>query len=330
MYDNASGKGRTIIMNQLKQITDTVLMVRPNDFCFNEETAIDNEFQNKPLESADEINGKAMDEFEKMVKTLQNENVNVLVLEMVKNGVKTPDAVFPNNWISTEHDGTIITYPMATPNRRTEKLRLHDAENLFIKNNFLVKNIINVGPLGEQSLFLEGTGSMIIDHKNRVIYMAESVRSNRIQLNNFLELRSYYQSVVFHAISSNGKPVYHTNVVMSIGEKFAVICSECIPSKDERNHLFSILGKTHEIIDISIEQMENYFCGNILQICSSQGAPLIITSDSALSGFNKLQIEKLDRHGKIVSVNIDTIEKVGGGSARCMMAEVFLPKVKLG
>ncbi len=313
-------------MSKIKQITNTVLMVRPFDFCFNEETALDNEFQNRPTDSQDEINRKALNEFENMVLTLRKENVNVLVLEQGTNLAKMPDAVFPNNWISTEHDGTIVTFPMATPNRRAEKLRLQDAENLFMENQYLVKNIINVGPLREQSLFLEGTGSMIIDHPNKIVYMAESIRSNPLQLNNFLHLRNYSQSVIFQAASSGGKPIYHTNVIMSIGEKFAVICNDCIISKNDKDKLLTILGKTHEIIEISIEQMENYFCGNILQLSSNDGNPLIIMSDSALTGFNKFQIEKLEKHGKIISVNIDTIEKVGGGSARCMMAEVFLPK----
>jgi hypothetical protein len=308
-----------------KQLTDTVLMVRPDDFCFNEETAVDNEFQNAPVEPPGETNRKAMLEFDNMVTQLRNEDVNVLILEKEKKSLRTPDAVFPNNWISTEPDGTIITYPMATKSRRAEKMRLADAEIIFTKKGFQVKNLINIGKLNENRFFLEGTGSLIIDHERRIVYMAESVRSSRIQLENFTNIRNY-KSVVFSAFSSTGMPIYHTNVVMSIGESFAVACTQCISDYIEKFALIDALSENHELIEINMEQMENNFCGNILQIKSSKGNPLIVMSQNAFKGFFPEQIEILKKHGKIISVNIPTIEKVGGGSARCMMAEIFLPK----
>lgn len=166
-------------MNNSKQLTDTVLMVRPVDFSFNEETAADNEFQHKPVESKEQINQKAMAEFSAMTDKLKQTGINVLIIEK-NNEVVTPDAVFPNNWISTEHDGTIITYPMANQNRRAEKKQLYAAEKLLSKNGFKVKNIINIGMPSENELFLEGTGSMIIDHDNRIVYMAESIRSKPV------------------------------------------------------------------------------------------------------------------------------------------------------
>lgn len=310
-------------MNNL-QLTDTVLMVRPNDFSFNEQTATDNEFQNIPDESADIINQKAMNEFSEMVNKLKLEGINVLVLEK-SNQIKTPDAVFPNNWISTEHDGTIITYPMATPNRRDEKKQLSATEKLLKEKGFKISNIVNIGSDNEEKLFLEGTGSMIIDHYERTVYVAESVRSNPQQLENFCKQRNY-KSILFQAKSSNNKPVYHTNVIMSIADKFAVICSDSIYNHDERQNVLDNLSKNHEIIHISFEQMEKSFCGNVLQLKNINNEPVTVMSESAYKGFTKEQLETIIKYGKIISVNIDTIEKVGGGSARCMMAEVFLEK----
>jgi hypothetical protein len=320
-----NGVGSIVMQKKSKQLTDTILMVRPEDFCFNDETAVDNEFQKKQYESPEKIKSRAMLEFDKMVNRLREENVNVLILEKSANKIKTPDAVFPNNWISTEHDGTIITYPMSTPNRRSEKLRLADAEILFIKKGFTVKNIINIGRFNEEENFLEGTGSLIIDHDNRTVFMAESIRSNPEQLENFSKLLNY-KSIKFQAFSSNGKPIYHTNVIMSIGQTFAVACTQCISDIDEKFLLIDTLSEGREFIEISMEQMEKNFCGNILQIKSNQAKPLIVMSQNAYQGFNQEQIEKLKKHGKIISVNIPTIENVGGGSARCMMAEIFLPK----
>lgn len=313
-------------MLDVPRTTNTVLMVRPYDFGFNEETGVDNEFQHQPLESEIEINKKANIEFQNMVDILRTEGVNVLILEKPdKAYIKTPDAIFPNNWFSTEHDGTLLTYPMAAVNRRYERRPL-DVEKLLNRHDYKVRNVINVGCIDENERFLEGTGSMIIDHAGEIVYAARSKRCHEAQFDNFIRLRFYEEGILFNTRSSSGSPIYHTNVMMSIGEKFAVICLDCIYDIQERNRVEKSLKRFFDIITISIEQMEKYFCGNILQVNSISGDPLIVMSKRAFSGFTEEQIKRLRQYGKIIAVNLDTIEAVGGGSARCMMAEIFSEK----
>ncbi len=313
-------------MLDVSRTTDTILMVRPYDFGFNEETGLDNEFQQRIEDSEEEINTKANAEFQAMVDTLRAEGVTVLILEKPKLSYgKTPDAIFPNNWFSTEHDGTLITYPMAAMNRRSER-RPEDVEKLLRANGYKIRNVLNVGRLDETSRFLEGTGSMIIDHREEVVYAARSNRCDDKQFDNFIGLRFYEQGIMFDTKSSKGTPIYHTNVMMSIGDAFAVICLDCIPGKKDRDLVKDRLEKSFEIIEISMDQMENSFCGNILQVNSAGGIPLIVMSRSAHGGFNPDQIARLETHGKILPMDLTTIESVGGGSARCMMAEIFSEK----
>ncbi len=216
-------------MLDVSRTTDTILMVRPYDFGFNTETGIDNEFQKKPTLSKKGINEKANFEFQNMVDILRDNGVNVLVLEKNdKIPMKTPDAIFPNNWFSTEHDGTILTYPMAATNRRLER-RPDDLEKLLRQNGYKVRNQINVGGINEIDHFLEGTGSMIIDHRAEIVYAARSKRCSDSQFNNFISLRFYKKGIIFETLSSTGKPIYHTNVMMSIGDKYACICPEMYP-----------------------------------------------------------------------------------------------------
>lgn len=309
------------------QSTNTILMIKPIDFSFNEQTAIDNEFQNKPKEEQNIINQKANLEFDNMVKILRENGINILVLDKKLEGYNVPDAVFPNNWISTEKDGTIITYPMATPNRRAEKNYLSEVERLFTENNLLIKNIINIGKTTENEKFLEGTGSLIFDHSERIVYVSKSIRSNVEQLKNFMDVRNYKKSVVFSSVSSNDKPIYHTNVVMSIGTKFAVICLESIKDAKERKRVKESLEKHHQVIEITLEQMEKSFCGNILEVKNNSDESIIVMSKKAFDGFTPEQKEILSNFGKILPINLETIENIGGGSARCMMAEVFSPKI---
>ena len=317
-----------IKMLDVPRTTDTILMVRPHDFGFNTETGIDNEFQVMPDLSKEEINQKANFEFQTMVDTLKKEGVNVLILEKNETcPMKIPDAVFPNNWFSTEHDGTILTYPMAASNRRLER-RPADLERLLKENGYTVRNHINVGGINESDAFLEGTGSMIIDHRAEIVYAARSKRCSDVQFDNFIRLRFYKKGILFDTLSSTGKPVYHTNVIMSIGEKYAVICLECILDSPEKQVVVKNLKASFEVIEISMEQMEKHFCGNILQVNSVRGDPLIVMSKRAFKGFNIAQIKRLEVYGRIVPVDIDIIETVGGGSARCMMAEIFSEKGK--
>ena len=209
-------------MLDVPRTTDTILMVRPYDFGFNEETGRDNEFQKRLDLSDREINARANAEFQTMVDRLRAEGVFVLILEKPERPYpKTPDAIFPNNWFSTEHDGTLITYPMAAMNRRYER-RPEDVEKLLKANGYKIRNVIHVGELDETERFLEGTGSMIIDHRAEVVYAARSQRCHPEQFDNFIRLRFYEQGIMFDTQSSQGKPIYHTNVMMSIGETYAV------------------------------------------------------------------------------------------------------------
>ena len=310
-------------MLDVSRTTNTILMVRPYDFGFNEETGLDNEFQTAPTESETRINEKANQEFQDMVDRLRAEGITVLILEKPEDQTrKTPDAIFPNNWFSTEHDGTLITYPMAAQNRRRER-RVLDVAKLLKENGYPIRNVINVGRIDEHERFLEGTGSMIIDHRAEVVYAARSNRCNAEQFDNFIRLRFYEKGLLFDTLSSKGKPIYHTNVMMSIGDSFSVACLECIPDQGQRDLVESTLRESFDLIPISMEQMEQHFCGNILQVNSSEWESRIVMSQRAHDGFTREQKDRLSQYGKLVPVNLDTIESIGGGSARCMMAEIF-------
>jgi hypothetical protein len=306
------------------QTTSTVLMVRPVDFAFNEQTAVDNEFQHKPEH---DVNTKAMAEFQSAVDVLRAAGVNVIVLERSLNPThsKTPDAVFPNNWFSTMPDGTVVMYPMYTPNRRAETQRLADAELLLVNNGFRVNRMMRFGELNENEFILEGTGSMVIDHLHRIVYAALSVRTNEHQLKDWAQTFNY-KPVTFRTASSTGKEFYHTNVVMSVGEGFAIICSASIANAEERAKVLQALKETvSEVVDITLEQTEKSFCANVLQLASTKGGHVIAMSQTAYDGFTPEQRKTLSKFGTLVPLPISTIEHVGGGSARCMLAEVFLP-----
>ncbi len=313
-------------MLDVSRTTDTILMVRPHDFGFNEETGQDNEFQQRLSMSAQEINQKVNAEFQAMVDCLRAEGVTVLILEKPdKKYPSTPDAIFPNNWFSTEHDGTLITYPMAAMNRRSER-RPEDVEKLLKANGYKIRNVLHVGELDETERFLEGTGSMIIDHRAEKVYAARSQRCHEDQFDNFIRLRFFEQGLMFNTKSSTGNPIYHTNVMMSLGDKYVVICLDCIDDKKEREQVTTSLEDEFEVIEISMDQMENHFCGNILQVNSAGGRPLIVMSQKAHAGFSPNQIQRLEVYGKILPMDLTTIETIGGGSARCMMAEIFSEK----
>ena len=315
-------------MLAVSRTTDTVLMVRPYDFGFNEQTKLDNEFQQNPRKSESEVNRLANVEFDNMVGTLRSEGINVLVLEKPdEDYAKMPDAVFPNNWFSTEHDGTIILFPMAAENRREER-RPQDLEVLLRKHGYKIRNVITVGGFTESANFLEGTGSMVIDHRAEVVYAARSPRCNDEQFDNFIRLRFYEKGFLFNTNSSSGRPVYHTNVMLSIGDEFAVVCSDCIYDPSEKKQVTDSLQASFDVIEITMDQMEKYFCGNILQVNSGEGNPRIVMSQRAHKGFTPEQLARLRQYGKIVPMDLETIETVGGGSARCMMAEVFSGRIK--
>jgi hypothetical protein len=306
--------------------TDTVVMVRPLGFGYNEETARDNEFQNCPKTTAEEINLKARQEFQALVDALQGAGITILILEKPSvDSPPMPDAVFPNNWFSSARDGTLLTYPMSTSNRRAE-IRIQDLNNLLDQNGFLVQKVLEIDPSMERDKFLEGTGALVMDHKLGTVYVARSKRCHPEVFNTFMHLHPTLEGMLFDTQSSGGTPIYHTNILLALGTDFAVVCLDCIVGAKNRRKLRQSLGRFREVIEISMAQMENSFCGNILELRNHRGEPLIIMSEKARNGFTESQISSLEVHGEILSTSLETIETIGGGSARCMLAEVFCPR----
>jgi hypothetical protein len=299
----------------------TILMVRPAAFGFNNETATDNFFQNKPGIFQEALQQNALAEFDSMVKQLRNNGVEVVVIEDTNEPVK-PDAIFPNNWFSTSPNGKIFVYPMYSPVRRQEKRK--DILKL-LSGEFKVKDVQDWSEYEEEGRFLEGTGSMVIDHENKMIYAAVSDRTSPGVLENFAA-RNKFQAIVFLATDKTGFPVYHTNVVMALGEKFCVLCEEAIEEEWELIAVRQLLESTnHTIIPITREQMHS-FAGNMLEVKNKNGEHIIVLSQTAYDSLRKEQKQMLEAYGKLLPIPIPTIEEVGGGSVRCMLAEIFLEK----
>jgi len=312
----------------MQQTTNTILMIRPINFRMNEQTAINNYYQ-KVLDtlSPETVNANAQREFDAYVEKLCQIGVNVIVVNDT-DGHDTPDSIFPNNWISFHEDGTIGLYPMFAANRRLE--RREDVLQQLEKLGFKIENIIDYTNAENENVFLEGTGSLLLDRVNRKAYCALSPRADEDLLIEFCE-DFEYTPVIFTANQTvNGKreAIYHTNVMMCLGETFAVICLACIDEKKERKNVIKHLkadGK--EIIDITEAQVNN-FAGNMLQIKGQNEKLYLVMSQAAYDSLTPSQIKTLKNHCDILSSSLDTIEACGGGSARCMMAEVFLPKEK--
>lgn len=306
----------------MKQITDTILMVRPVDFRMNEQTAVNNYFQKKV--DADNVNTLATREFDSFVEKLREVGVQVIVVDDIKEE-DTPDSIFPNNWVSFHIDGEIALYPMFAENRRKER-RLEYFSKLE-EAGLKINNIVDYTSAEEDDIFLEGTGSLILDRVHQKAYCAISPRADEDLVIEFCE-DFEYTPVIFNAYQSvKGKrlPIYHTNVMMCLAEEFAVICLDTIDDKKERKNVVKHLkmdGK--EIISISEEQMHE-FAGNMLQVQGSTEKYLVMSARAHRS-LNQEQLRSIEEHCKILSSEIETIETCGGGSARCMMAEVFLPK----
>ena len=303
------------------QITDSILMVRPANFGFNEQTAENNAFQtnDQSLSSAD-ISQKAIEEFDNFVTLLRSNGIQVVVANDTDSPVK-PDAIFPNNWITFHDDASIVTYPMNAPVRRLER---SEAIINQIKQEFSIKNRHALENSESENIFLEGTGSMIIDRPNQIVYACIGPRTDEQLLDKFCELYDY-QAVTFKAVDGNGQDIYHTNVLMALGEEFVVICLDTITDLDDRNNVIEILESTEkEIIEISLEQMMA-FAGNMLQVKNKEGKTFLVMSEQAFKSLDSDQIEQIEQYTTPLPVPIYTIEKYGGGSARCMMAEIFLP-----
>ena len=307
---------------QKQQTTSNILMVRPSNFGFNEETAQNNAFQTKDASlSQEQISEKARVEFDIFVETLRGQGVNVVVADDSETPVK-PDAVFPNNWVTMHADGTMILYPMFAQARRLER-----DENIIqlIENQFVVKTKIHLEQYESVEKYLEGTGSMILDRANEIVYACLSVRTDLALLDELCDIL-HYKRVAFTAVDGNGQDIYHTNVMMALGETFVVICLETIRDEAERLNLIKLFELTNkEIIEISLAQMM-LFAGNMLQVRNEEGDTFLVMSDQAYNSLNTAQINHIQRHTQFIFADIKTIETYGGGSARCMMAEIFLDK----
>jgi hypothetical protein len=309
-------------MQQKQQTTSTILMVRPANFGFNAETAANNAFQtdDKSL-TISEIQDRAKAEFDDFVALLRQRAVHVLAFEEAVTPVKT-DSVFPNNWITCHDDGTMILYPMYAPSRRLE--RSEDIMAL-LESQFEVTKKIHLEHYEAVEKFLEGTGSMILDRQNEICYACLSPRTDLALLDEWCDLM-HYKRVAFRSQDENGQDIYHTNVMMALGETFVIICLETVRDQAERLNLIKHFEQTgKDIIEISIPQMLK-FAGNMLQVRNDFDETFLVMSEQAFGALDPAQIAHIQRHTEILAPNIKTIETYGGGSARCMMAEVFFKK----
>jgi hypothetical protein len=310
----------------MQQTTNTILMIRPINFRKNEQTAVNNYFQEDiDLQNA-EINKQAQKEFDAYVFKLRSYGVQVVVISDTATS-DTPDSLFPNNWISFHSEGVVGLYPMFAENRRLE--RRDDILNELEKSGFLIENVVDYTSAEEEGFYLEGTGSIILDRVNKKAYCALSARADEDLFIEFCE-DFEYTPVVFAAnqtVKDKREAIYHTNVMMCIAEAFAVICLDTIDDKSERKNVLKHLKEDgKQIIDITEAQMHN-FAGNMLQVRGENDALFLVMSKTAHDSLTQSQIAKINNHCKIISSSLETIETCGGGSARCMMAEVFLPKI---
>ncbi|MEC9209540.1 MAG: arginine deiminase-related protein [Bacteroidota bacterium] len=300
-------------------------MIKPVSFRYNEQTAVNNYYQ-IVLDnlSSEQIQEKALLEFNNLVEKLENAGVNVIVIEDTKEP-ETPDSIFPNNWVSFHSDGMIGLYPMCAENRRDER-REDILDTLVEEYGFKIEEIKDFTEFEDHDKYLEGTGSMVLDREYKICYAAISIRTDKIVVMQFCK-EFDYRPVFFTAnqdVNGERMTIYHTNVMMCVADKFAVICLDSIDDEAERMHVVEVLTETgKEIIEIS-ESQKNRFAGNMLQVMGDK--PYLVMSNSAFNGLTDEQKNALEKYGSIIHSAIDTIEACGGGSARCMMAEVFLPK----
>lgn len=293
-------------------------MIRPVAFGFNAQTAESNTFQNRD-DDQQAVHQKAMQEFDGFVKVLRDNGVNVTVINDTPEP-HTPDSIFPNNWISFHDNGDIFLYPMQAENRRLER-----REDIIrqLEENFKANHVIDLSRFEAKNQFLEGTGSMVLDRENRIAYACLSPRTNAEVLKAFCDYTGY-KAITFDAFDQNGQAIYHTNVLMAIGSKFAVICLDSITNTSEKEAVINSLKSAgKEIIDITFDQM-NHFAGNMLEVKNNDGDKLVVMSQAAFNSLSAEQKTALEKYGKLVYADINTIETNGGGSARCMMAEVHL------
>lgn len=294
-------------------------MVRPAAFGYNEETAVNNYFQSDVRLDVSTLQQQALAEFDTMVQALRSHGIHVLVIEDTATPAK-PDAIFPNNWLATSPDGKIAVFPMYAPSRRKEKRE--DVLQLLAEQ-FIVSAVQDWSEYEAEGRYLEGTGSMVIDHDHKMIYAGMSERTSLAVLEKYAAANGF-QAIVFLATDKNGMPVYHTNVVMTLGDRFCVLCEDAIEEEWELIAVRQLLESTgHNIIPITREQM-HAFAGNLLQVQNESGEQFIVLSQTAYAALRKEQLQQLEAFGKLLPIAVPTIEMVEGGSVRCMMAEIFL------
>jgi len=294
-------------------------MIRPVNFAFNAETAVNNAFQ--VAGETDEVQETARREFDGFVSLLRDNGVDVTVVEDTPVPY-TPDSIFPNNWISFHADGSILLYPMFAANRRAER-KPHIVDTLA--SRFTIRQTIDLTGYEHQNLFLEGTGSMVLDRDRQIAYACLSPRTDRTVLEDFCK-RMLYRPVIFDAVDAGGQPIYHTNVMMCVADRYVVICLDSIPDAGQRQQVSDIItGSGKTIIPISLDQMA-HFAGNMLQVENTSGERLLIMSSQAYHSLDQSQLKQLTAFNRILHAPLHTIESNGGGSARCMLAEIHLPE----
>ena len=305
------------------QLTSTVLMIRPVRFESNPHTAASNRFQGKSQLAAQEQQDVALKEFDGLAVMLREAGVDVVEVDDTSEP-HTPDSIFPNNWVSFHANGNVVLYPMEAENRRVER-RMDIIDKLSSEFGFQVAEVVDLTPHEADGCFLEGTGSMVLDRINRVAYACQSSRTQLEPLGEFAQLMDY-EVVTFDAVDSDGVAIYHTNVMMNIGEELAVICDEAIAREDQREAVMQSLQESgREVLSLTFNQMEA-FAGNMLELRSSNGERLIAMSQQALDSLTDWQVDRLQHNGTILAAAINTIEAAAGGSVRCMLAEIHLPK----
>jgi hypothetical protein len=305
----------------LRQNARAIVLIRPNYFGYNPETARDNTFMTEPSESGDHVAVFARREFDAFALALSDAGMEVAILADQAH-VICPDAIFPNNWVTTYQSGLVVAHPMAVPSRRTER---QAAVLDFFREQKNFSRLVDLTSHEKEGKFLEGTGSIVFDHPGRTAYACLSQRTDPSVLEELCKILDYRREV-FSSHDMKGHAVYHTNVVMSIGEKFALICAESIQNKDERDRVLKSLRDTNrDVIEITLDQME-HFVGNLIQLEAKDGSKVVALSSQAFDHLTPEQIDRLSQHGKLVHSPLDTIETYGGGSARCMIAENFLIK----
>lgn len=309
----------------MKQSSSVILMVKPANFGFNPETAASNFYQKEDSRSPKEIQNLVLQEFDGFVALLRDQGVEVMVMDDTPFPKKT-DAIFPNNWLSTHPDGKVILYPMFSPNRRLERRK--EVIEFLMDKGFGVSEIIDLSFFEEHAQFLEGTGSMVMDHQSRVIYASFSERTHPVPLEYVGKLLDY-RVVGFNAVQEVGgklSPIYHTNVMMHVGTDVAVVCLESIPRTSERQKVQESLTKSGKKVIPITSRQKFQFAGNMLEVSNSGGEKFTVMSQAAYDSLNVGQIQQIEKYTTIISPSIPTIEKLGGGSVRCMMAEVFLER----